>query len=192
MVIDLDKCTGCGSCMVACMAENNVPFKKDETNKRDSITWMKVYQLTNGQPFPDNDICYLPRPCMHCEGQSRSFPLRFSLPGHGHGLQHRDGYRQPDLHPMLRVSVLHGSLSLSCPLLQLVGSGLASGNGRDAQPGRFGPDAWHRRKMQLLFPSLPGRHGQSASGGPHVSWKKVSTRPPAPRHALRVPLPLVI
>ena len=42
MVIDLDKCTGCGSCMVACMAENNVPFREDETDKLKSITWMRV------------------------------------------------------------------------------------------------------------------------------------------------------
>jgi molybdopterin-containing oxidoreductase family iron-sulfur binding subunit len=68
MVIDLDKCTGCGACMVACMAENNVPFKQDESDKRLSITWMRVYQLTNGKAFPDADICYLPRPCQHCEG----------------------------------------------------------------------------------------------------------------------------
>jgi menaquinone reductase, iron-sulfur cluster-binding subunit len=69
MVIDLDKCTGCGSCMVACMAENNVPFRKDESDKMLSITWMHVYRLTNGKSFPDTDICYLPRPCMQCAGQ---------------------------------------------------------------------------------------------------------------------------
>lgn len=68
MVIDLDKCTGCGTCMVACMAENNVPFRADESNKLLSITWMRVYKLTNGKPFPETDLCYLPRPCMHCEG----------------------------------------------------------------------------------------------------------------------------
>jgi len=68
MVIDLDLCTGCGSCMVACMAENNVPFKEDETNKLDSITWMRVYKLKNGKSWPNADICYLPRPCMHCGG----------------------------------------------------------------------------------------------------------------------------
>ncbi len=68
MVIDLDKCTGCGSCMVACMAENNVPFRKDESNKQLSITWMRVYKLTNDEPFPNTETCYLPRPCMHCEG----------------------------------------------------------------------------------------------------------------------------
>jgi len=69
MVIDLDKCTGCGACMVACMAENNVPFKEDESKKLDSITWLRVYKLTNGKPFPDADICYLPRPCQHCGGK---------------------------------------------------------------------------------------------------------------------------
>ena len=69
MVIDLDKCTGCGSCMVSCMAENNVPFKEDETNKKDSITWMRVYKLTNGKPFPDTEVVYMPRPCQQCGGK---------------------------------------------------------------------------------------------------------------------------
>ena len=74
MVINLDKCTGCGSCMVACMAENNVPFKKDESDKLLSITWLRVYRLTNGKPFPETDVCYLPRPCMHCEGHGGHSP----------------------------------------------------------------------------------------------------------------------
>jgi len=69
MVIDLDKCTGCGSCMVACMSENSVPFREDETDKLLSIAWMRVYKMTNRKPYPDTEVCYLPRPCMHCEGQ---------------------------------------------------------------------------------------------------------------------------
>ncbi len=69
MVIDLDKCTGCGSCMVSCMAENNVPFKEDESNKKDSITWMRVYKITNGKSFPDTEVVYMPRPCQHCAGE---------------------------------------------------------------------------------------------------------------------------
>jgi len=69
MVIDLDKCTGCGSCMVACMSENNVPFQVDETDKLKSITWIRVYKLTNRKPFPNTEVCFLPRPCMHCEGR---------------------------------------------------------------------------------------------------------------------------
>jgi len=74
MVIDLDKCTGCGTCMVACMAENNVPFRKDDTDKLLSISWMRVYRLTNGKPFPDTELCYLPRPCQHCEGHGGHSP----------------------------------------------------------------------------------------------------------------------
>jgi molybdopterin-containing oxidoreductase family iron-sulfur binding subunit len=69
MAIDLDKCTGCGACMVACFSENNVPFREDETDKLLSITWMRVYQIANGEKFPDHQVCYLPRPCQHCAGQ---------------------------------------------------------------------------------------------------------------------------
>lgn len=68
MVIDVDKCTGCGACMVACMAENNISFRKDETNKLVSNFWMRVYKITNGLPFPETDVSYIPRPCMQCEG----------------------------------------------------------------------------------------------------------------------------
>ena len=74
MVIDLDKCTGCGSCMVACMAENNVPFREDETDKLLSVSWLRVYKLDNGKPFPETDACYLPRPCQHCEGHHGHSP----------------------------------------------------------------------------------------------------------------------
>lgn len=66
MVVDLDKCTGCGACMVACQAENNVAPNPDGTNKVRTIEWMKVYRLTNKKPFPDHDTAYLPRPCMQC------------------------------------------------------------------------------------------------------------------------------
>jgi len=74
MVIDLDKCTGCGSCMVSCYSENNVPFKADETNKLDSINWLRVYKITNNKAYPDTEVCYLPMPCMQCDGAHEGHP----------------------------------------------------------------------------------------------------------------------
>ena len=66
MVIDLDKCTGCGTCVVACAAENNVSVRPDESDKERNITWMQLFEITNGKPFPETEVCYFPRPCMHC------------------------------------------------------------------------------------------------------------------------------
>ena len=54
MVIDQSKCTGCGYCVMACRATNNVSPE---------ITWNPV--LEAGQ-VGNKDI-YLPRPCMQCE-----------------------------------------------------------------------------------------------------------------------------
>ena len=41
MVIDLDKCTGCGSCMVACMQENN-------QSRDPQIHWIRVLEMDKG------------------------------------------------------------------------------------------------------------------------------------------------
>jgi Fe-S-cluster-containing dehydrogenase component len=67
MVIDLDKCTGCGACTVACLSENNHYVREDESDKLHSVTWMKVYKVTNGVPFPNTKVAFIPRPCMHCD-----------------------------------------------------------------------------------------------------------------------------
>jgi len=79
MAIDLDKCTGCMACSVACQQENNVSFRKDESNKLRSITWMEVYQLDNGKEYPEFRYTYLPRPCMHCDAPHHS-PCTFVCP----------------------------------------------------------------------------------------------------------------
>ncbi len=88
MLINVDKCTGCGACMVACASENNVNVLPDESNKVRSITWMRLYRIDNGQKFPNHRVAYFPRPCMHCEGNrphKDGLPMR---PAGPHALEH--------------------------------------------------------------------------------------------------------
>lgn len=80
MTIDLSKCTGCASCMVACKVENNLPLQKpqDILESRD-ISWMEVLAMKEGEGFEATDadghdehearsrMRYMPRPCMHCD-----------------------------------------------------------------------------------------------------------------------------
>ncbi len=70
MVIDIDKCTGCGACIVACQAENNIPPSTSSFDRLRSLHWLIVYKLSNGKKFPNHDIAYLPRPCMQCGNPS--------------------------------------------------------------------------------------------------------------------------
>jgi Fe-S-cluster-containing dehydrogenase component len=67
MVIDLDKCTGCGTCVIACATENNLAVRPDESDKQRSITWMRLYKISNGKEFPQTQVSYIPRPCMQCD-----------------------------------------------------------------------------------------------------------------------------
>ena len=45
MVIDLDRCTGCGTCSIACAAENNVTVQPDESDPQRRLTWLPLYKI---------------------------------------------------------------------------------------------------------------------------------------------------
>jgi MoCo/4Fe-4S cofactor protein with predicted Tat translocation signal len=78
MSIDLNTCTGCGSCVVACNVENNVAMvgKKEVINRRE-MHWLRIdrYYSSNGAPgdlealekAADNpEVVFQPMLCQHC------------------------------------------------------------------------------------------------------------------------------
>ena len=70
MVIDLDRCTGCGACMIACAAENNVPPAAPRATWRTGVTPMLVHTLSNGKEGVDRREAFLPIACMQCEHET--------------------------------------------------------------------------------------------------------------------------
>ncbi|MBI3004411.1 MAG: 4Fe-4S dicluster domain-containing protein [Ignavibacteriales bacterium] len=67
MVIDLDRCTGCGACNVACKMENNVPIvDPDEAQNGRAMFWMDMVATYEGE-FPHTEAKHVPKPCFHCD-----------------------------------------------------------------------------------------------------------------------------
>jgi len=67
MVIDLDLCTGCEACVVACHAENNVRIAGDDQAARGrSVNWIRVERYFEGE-FPDIRARFMPVLCQQCE-----------------------------------------------------------------------------------------------------------------------------
>jgi molybdopterin-containing oxidoreductase family iron-sulfur binding subunit len=67
MVIDLDRCTGCGACMAACHQENNLAaVGADEAKRGRSFYWLRLLPEYSGSG-PDAKLRYLPQPCFQCQ-----------------------------------------------------------------------------------------------------------------------------
>lgn len=67
MAIDLSKCTGCGACMTACSAENNIPFVgKDQIAKRREMSWLRIERYFEKDEQGNLDTRFLPMLCQQC------------------------------------------------------------------------------------------------------------------------------
>ena len=66
MTIDVDRCNGCGSCMVACAVENNVPPAADRATDRTGLTWIRVFRIDNGVEGAGRRSAFVPVLCQHC------------------------------------------------------------------------------------------------------------------------------
>jgi molybdopterin-containing oxidoreductase family iron-sulfur binding subunit len=66
MIVDLDRCTGCQSCVVACHADNNIPVVGEEecTLKR-SMHWIRIERYWEGE-YPNVKARFMPVLCQQC------------------------------------------------------------------------------------------------------------------------------
>ena len=66
MTVDIDRCTGCQACTVACWAENNITINtQDIVNERRGYYWIRIERYWEGE-YPDLKVRFLPVLCQHC------------------------------------------------------------------------------------------------------------------------------
>ena len=72
-LVDLDKCTGCDTCTIACKSENNtrplgspMPFKNGNGVVPDHVSYRWVVKKESGE-YPTPAVTFVTSACNHCE-----------------------------------------------------------------------------------------------------------------------------
>ncbi len=119
MAIDLNSCTGCGACVIACHAENNVPVVgKSEVRRSRDMHWLRIDRYYSSEDTFAQDI-------VRKDNFDGLFGDNGSLDGFGH-MEHPSDNPQVVFQPMMCQHCNHAPCETVCPVA-------ATSHGRQGQ-----------------------------------------------------------